>query len=154
MQIERFQLVSRPTQRDIFWDETKGQNLDLRELLQPTPPPTDPDSGIEVITRQPKSEVGLKGHLGSFARDLKKSITKSPETITQQNLPWLEDFRKHEQKHFNSRDILEGQTEHKQWLDAPRQCYEKEKKKMGRNTTGQVNSVHQKRNSWGKTHIV
>lgn len=45
MQTERIQLVSRPTQRDIFWDETKGQNLDLRELLQPSPPLTDPDFG-------------------------------------------------------------------------------------------------------------
>lgn len=92
MQTERIRLVSRPTQRDIFWDETKGQNLDLRELLQPSPPLTDPDSGMEEMTRWPQSEVGQKGNSDGFSGDLNESVTKSPEKITKRNLPWLEDF--------------------------------------------------------------
>lgn len=153
MQTERIRLVSRPTQRDIFWDETKGQNLDLRELLQPSPPLTDPDSGMEEMTRRPKSEVGLKGNSGGFSRDLNESVTKSPERITQQNSPWLDDFQKHSQKHLNTWDIVEDQCGHKQWLDAPRQRHEKEEREISRNTTGQLNYVHQKWNSWGQTHI-
>ncbi|MCJ8736887.1 hypothetical protein PDJAM_G00017550 [Pangasius djambal] len=153
VQTERIRLVSRPTQRDIFWDETKGQNLDLRELLQPSPPLTDPHSRMEEMTTQLKSEVGLKRNSGSFSRDLNENVKKTSERRTQQTLPWLEDFRKHEQKHLNSRDALEGRWGCKQWLDTPREHCEKEERKMGGNTTGQVDSVHQKWNSWGQTHI-
>lgn len=135
MQIERIRLVSRPTQRDIFWDETKGQTLDLRVLLQPSPPLTDPDGGMKEMTRQPQSEVGLKGKPDSFSKDFNEHVKKSPERIKQQNLPWLEDFRKHEQKHLNSLDLLEGRWGYRQWQDTPRERYEKEEKKMGRNTT-------------------
>ncbi|KAG7328289.1 hypothetical protein KOW79_008233 [Hemibagrus wyckioides] len=145
LQIERIRLVSRPTQRDIFWDETKGQNLDFRELLQPSPPlRPKPDSGMEEIT---KSEIGLKGN---FSKDLNESVTKSPERITQQNLPWLEDFQKNEQKHLHSWDVLEGQWGCKLWLDVPWERREKEEREMGRNTSGQVNSVHQKWSGWDK----
>lgn len=114
VQMERFRLVSRPTQKDIFWDETKGQNLDLRDLLQPTPPLTDPDFEMGEITKRTNSEVGLKSNSGNSSRDLNESLTKSPEKTAQQNLLWLEDFRKHEQKHLNSWDILEGQWVYKQ----------------------------------------
>lgn len=150
MQIEGIRLVSRPTQRDIFWDDTTGQNLDFRELLRASSPLTDPDSGTEEMTRQPKSEVGLKDDLGGFSRDLNESLTKSPEHIPQQNLPWLEDFRKHEQKHLNTWEVLEGQWTCEQWLDAPRKRHENEEREIGRKTTGQVNSVHQKWNNWDK----
>ncbi|KAF7704382.1 hypothetical protein HF521_021454 [Silurus meridionalis] len=59
-QTERTNLVSRPTQRDIFWDQTTGQNLDLRELLQPSPHLTDPDTEIEELPGRQNLEVGLK----------------------------------------------------------------------------------------------
>ncbi|RXN11334.1 hypothetical protein ROHU_030060 [Labeo rohita] len=34
---QRVRLVSRPMQQNIFWDESEGQILDIRELLQPSP---------------------------------------------------------------------------------------------------------------------
>ncbi|XP_036450065.1 uncharacterized protein LOC118824186 [Colossoma macropomum] len=48
---QRIRLVSRPTQRDIFWDEVKGQSLDPKELQQPSPPVTVPGLGEEAARR-------------------------------------------------------------------------------------------------------
>ncbi|KAK2843379.1 hypothetical protein Q7C36_011594 [Tachysurus vachellii] len=147
-QIEKIRVVSRPTQRDIFWDETKGQNLDFRELLQPSPPlMPEADSGMEEMTRRLKSEVGLKGNL---SRDLNESVTISPGRIRQQNLPWLEDFRKNEQNHLNTWDIVESQWGHKLWQDTHWESRENEEGEMEGNTSGQVNSVHRKWNHWDK----
>ncbi|KAI4879107.1 hypothetical protein NFI96_014439, partial [Prochilodus magdalenae] len=45
---QRIRLISRPTQRDIFWDEVKEQSLDPKELQQPNDPVTVPDLREEV----------------------------------------------------------------------------------------------------------
>ncbi|XP_016399515.1 uncharacterized protein LOC107732628 [Sinocyclocheilus rhinocerous] len=42
---QRVRLVSRPMQQNIFWDESEGWILDVRELLQPSPQLTDPNVG-------------------------------------------------------------------------------------------------------------
>ncbi|XP_016099374.1 uncharacterized protein [Sinocyclocheilus grahami] len=42
---QRVRLVSRPMQQNIFWDESEGRILDVREMLQPSPQLTDPNVG-------------------------------------------------------------------------------------------------------------
>ncbi|TSQ46665.1 hypothetical protein Baya_11375 [Bagarius yarrelli] len=109
-QMKEIRLVSRPTQRDIFWDETEEQNLDFRELLQPSPPLTNLDAEIKEISSRLKTEARLKDTSDEI-------VTKSPERLAPQNFIWLEDFRKNELKHFKTWDVLEGQWEPKLWLD-------------------------------------
>lgn len=153
MEIEKIRLVSRPTQRDIFWDEMTGQNLDPRELLQSSPHLTDPDSKEKEITKQPNSAVGLRGNSGDFSMDLnEESATKLPERKTQRRLPWLEDFRKREQNHVNTWSVLEDGWGRSKWLDMPWGRCEKTERELGRKTTSQVNSVQQKQTQGANTN--
>ncbi|XP_052001927.1 uncharacterized protein LOC127657252 [Xyrauchen texanus] len=49
--MQRVRIVSRPTQRNIFWDESEGQILDVKELLQPSPELTDPNIEEDMIDK-------------------------------------------------------------------------------------------------------
>ena len=42
--MQRLRVVSRPTERDILWDEARGESIDPREL-QLTPPPLEQNRG-------------------------------------------------------------------------------------------------------------
>ncbi|XP_035388964.1 uncharacterized protein LOC113587039 isoform X2 [Electrophorus electricus] len=168
-EIQSFRLVSRPTQRDIFWDETKGQCLDLRELLQPTPPPTDPHLTDEMkrpLHPDNESKFGAKGRTdnglaqgtqGGFSWDMNVRTTNpvrgqinplpgSDYTTWQENLPWLQDFRTQEKKHVNSHNVLEEGWGRKQWLVTSSRGLRWGEGEMGVDTDGYVNPA-QKRNS-------
>ncbi len=56
---QRVRLVSRPMQQNIFWDESEGQILDVRELLQPSPQVTDPNVG-DTMSDKPLMENGIR----------------------------------------------------------------------------------------------
>ncbi|KAK9533626.1 hypothetical protein VZT92_008732 [Zoarces viviparus] len=56
---QRLKLVRRPTERDIFWDETTGQSLDPSELLVPE---TERKDSLETkdLSRRTEREVVRK----------------------------------------------------------------------------------------------
>lgn len=55
---QRVRLVSRPMQQNIFWDESEGRLLDVRELLQPSPQLTDQNMG-DTMSDKPLIENGI-----------------------------------------------------------------------------------------------
>ncbi|XP_076835381.1 uncharacterized protein LOC143481285 [Brachyhypopomus gauderio] len=163
-EIQRIQLVSRPTQRDIFWDETKGQHLDFRELLRLSKPATKPRV-LEGTRRPPHPDntAGFgandrtlpQGNQGGFPRATRASVRspgrgrtsplQEPDYETRRkNLPWLQDFRTHEQISVNSHNVLEDRWGHELWLEPPRRGLGGEEGEKGADINTHVNAVHQK----------
>ncbi|XP_051578340.1 uncharacterized protein LOC127454885 [Myxocyprinus asiaticus] len=126
--MQRVQLVSRPTQRNIFWDESEGQILDVRELLQPSPELTDPN--IEDMIDKPLTGGFVPEvedwKLGGLVMESSKNSQWSPnsktnleggltETVQRYcDLAWLQDWRGLEKKHHKSKNV---QVNRQRWMD-------------------------------------
>ncbi|XP_028834113.1 uncharacterized protein LOC114788457 isoform X2 [Denticeps clupeoides] len=100
-EIQKLSLVSRPTKRDIFWDETTGKTLDIRELLQPSPVSSGPEWDDYQTQSQPKDRRNVDDFLGNqkqIPNDSGDHETNSTEhKATPWNpkttLPWMQDWR-------------------------------------------------------------
>lgn len=114
---QRVRLVSRPTQRNIFWDDSEGQILDVRDLLQPSPELTDPDSE-DVIKTKPQTDSRFESDVedwtfeGPVMKSCRKSLCSThldrglTETVQRScDLPWLQDWREFEKKHHATKDV-------------------------------------------------
>lgn len=114
---QRVRLVSRPTERNIFWDESEGQILDVRDLLQPSPELIDPDSenGMKI---KPQTDRGFESEFedwkfeGPVMKSCRKSLCKThldrglTETVQRScDLPWLQDWREFEEKHHATKNV-------------------------------------------------
>ncbi|KAI7804753.1 hypothetical protein IRJ41_017195, partial [Triplophysa rosa] len=79
---QRVRLVSRPTERNIFWDESEGQILDVRDLLQPSPELIDPEyeNGMKI---KPQTDRGFESEVedwnfeGPVMKSCRKSLCKT-----------------------------------------------------------------------------
>nr|XP_055029201.1 uncharacterized protein LOC129418282 [Misgurnus anguillicaudatus] len=113
---QRVRLVSRPTQRNIFWDESEGQILDVRELLQPSPQLIDPNSG-DLIKDKPQTDLGFvpevedwnfRGPVMKSYRNfqcsthLDRGLTETGQRSC--DLPWLQDWRELDQRPHTSKN--------------------------------------------------
>ncbi|KAA0711431.1 hypothetical protein E1301_Tti006278 [Triplophysa tibetana] len=114
---QRVRLVSRPTERNIFWDESEGQILDVRDLLQPSPELIDPDSenGMKI---KPQTDRGFESEVeewkfeGPVVKSCRKSLCKThlerglTESVQRScDLPWLQDWRECKEKHHATKNV-------------------------------------------------
>ncbi|XP_044230611.1 uncharacterized protein LOC122998076 [Thunnus albacares] len=114
--IQRLKLVRRPTERDIFWDETTGERLDLSCLLEPKSLTLVIEETQQNLLRKAEESNQRNQARGPKDRD-KRTVQQSEHggVSLDKNLSWT-----------NERDIErtenKGKTQRDSWMWSARGC--------------------------------